>query len=146
MIRAEDFLEVAEDLMQATTEAAWRSAVSRAYYSAFHKARDLLGDLGFAVPRADQAHAYLWLRLANCGDPGVQVAGSELNRLRRERNRADYEKAYMASQADCLYQVQSARRVLQTLDTCLAEPLRAQITDAMRVYERDVLRMVTWQP
>ena len=42
-----DFLDVANDLLASPREAAWRSAVSRAYYVAFHVARELLGDLGF---------------------------------------------------------------------------------------------------
>src|SRR5712692_3941849 len=74
MITGLDFLTLAETWIQGTTEAEWRSAVSRAYYAAFHEARQLVRDLGFVVPRADQAHAYLWLRLSNCGDPQVRLA------------------------------------------------------------------------
>lgn len=69
MIRAKEFLTLAETWVEGATEAEWRSAVSRAYYAAFHEARVLLRGLGFRVPRGDQAHAYLWLRLSNCGDP-----------------------------------------------------------------------------
>ena len=86
-----DFLVVANILLAGPTEASWRSAVSRAYYAAFHAARLLLRDLGFKTPRADQAHAYLWLRLSNCGDSQLQVAGQRLKDLRGERNRADYD-------------------------------------------------------
>src|SRR5438445_3393042 len=105
-----DFLTLASKLLAETTEAAWRSAVSRAYYAAFHEARQLLRDLGFVVPRADQAHAYLWLRLSNCGDPQVRLAGSDLNRLRRERNRADYDIDQTLGHAHALLQVQAGRR------------------------------------
>jgi uncharacterized protein (UPF0332 family) len=51
-----DFLPLATQLAGGTTEAEWRSAVSRAYYAAFHVARRLLSELGFTVPRADRAH------------------------------------------------------------------------------------------
>jgi hypothetical protein len=34
---------------------------------------------------------------------------------------------------------------LQLLDSAKQEPTRTQITDAMRIYERDVLGNVTWQ-
>jgi hypothetical protein len=51
-----DFLSLATRLAAATTEADWRTAVSRAYYAAFHVARRLLTDLNFTVPRADRAH------------------------------------------------------------------------------------------
>jgi uncharacterized protein (UPF0332 family) len=85
-----DFLLVAQRLLAGATEADWRSAVSRAYYGAFHVARQLMGDLGFTVPQADRAHAYLWLRLSNCGHVQLTEAGRALNDLRRERNWSDY--------------------------------------------------------
>jgi hypothetical protein len=84
-----DLLEVADDLLGGLKEAHWRSAVSRAYYAAFHEARLLLRRCGFAVPRGEQAHAYLWLRLSNCGHPDLAHAGAELNDLRSQRNWAD---------------------------------------------------------
>jgi uncharacterized protein (UPF0332 family) len=59
MIAGKDFLILAELWITGTSEAEWRSAVSRAYYAAFHVARQLLRTLGFLVPRGDQAHAYL---------------------------------------------------------------------------------------
>jgi hypothetical protein len=64
MIRGTDFLRLAENWITGGGEADWRSAVSRAYYAAFHEARHLLRELGFPAPRGDQAHAYLWLRLS----------------------------------------------------------------------------------
>jgi uncharacterized protein (UPF0332 family) len=146
MIRGEDFLALAETWIKGATEGEWRSAVSRAYYAAFHQARWLLRQLGFQVPRGDQAHAYLWLRLSNCGDPQLQMAGSDLNTLRRDRNRADYDVEQDLLQATAVPQVQTARRLVQLFDAAAADPIRTQITDAMRVYERDVLRQVTWRP
>ena len=35
---------------------------------------------------------------------------------------------------------------MKTLDAAAVGPTRSQITAAMRVYERDVLRDVTWRP
>jgi uncharacterized protein (UPF0332 family) len=62
-----DFLTLAESLAEESNEAAWRSAVRRAYYAAFHVAWDFLATLRFTVPKADRAHGYLWLRLSNSG-------------------------------------------------------------------------------
>ena len=42
--------------------------------------------------------------------------------------------------------VRNAERIAQALDAARAEPVRTQITDAMKVYERDVLKDVTWHP
>jgi hypothetical protein len=40
-----DFLQLARRLSRGTAEADWRTAVSRAYYAAFHIARRLFADL-----------------------------------------------------------------------------------------------------
>src|SRR5207244_3604565 len=77
-----DYLTLAATLANGPTEAEWRSAVSRAYYAAFHVGCELLRDLGFIVPRADRAHAYLWLRLANSAHRDVNDAGFDLKHLR----------------------------------------------------------------
>ena len=36
--------------------------------------------------------------------------------------------------------------IIQVLDAARQEPARTQITDAMIIYERDVLHDVTWRP
>lgn len=141
-----DFLTLAQQLSGAATEAAWRSAVSRAYYAAFHIARHLLEDLGFTVPRADRAHAYLWLRLSNCGDPLVQTAGQGLNGLRRDRNGADYDLVRPVQQSLAQSQWPFAARIIHVFESAALEPTRTCITDAMNIYERDVLHDVTWHP
>jgi uncharacterized protein (UPF0332 family) len=141
-----DYLPLARALANGTTEGEWRSGCSRGYYAAFHVARRLLLDLGFRVPRADRAHGYLWLRLSNAGVAEVRDAGSRLNDLRRERNRADYDDHSTVRQTDATQNVDFAEEVIQALDAAAVEPVRTQITDAMKVYERDVLRDVTWFP
>ncbi len=141
-----EYLVLAIALRDGATEAEWRSASSRAYYAAFHIARRLLIGLGFGVPRADRAHAYLWLRLANAGHPDVELAGNRLNHLRGERNAADYDENRSVVQPLAARHVQSAEQIIQALDAAAVEPVRTQITDAMKVYERDVLHDVTWHP
>jgi uncharacterized protein (UPF0332 family) len=140
-----DFLSLASQLAAGSTEADWRTAAGRVYYAAFHVARQMLEGLKFRVPRAEQAHRHLWLRLSNCGDPQVQQTGADLNELRRYRNRADYELNHFFRQAEAYSQVRAAEQVIQVLDN-LSPAVRTQITDVMKVYERDVLRDVTWQP
>lgn len=141
-----DFLSLAHSLTGGGTEVAWRTAVSRAYYAAFHVARNLLQDLGFTVPHADRAHAFLWLRLGNCGDIAVQTAASDLNLLRRHRNQADYDLKSLFTQGFAQARVHAAERIIQALDKVKSGPARTQITDAMKIYERDVLHDVTWRP
>jgi uncharacterized protein (UPF0332 family) len=142
-----DFLSVADDLAAGLTEAEWRSAVSRAYYAAFHVARDLLSQCGFDVPRVEAAHAYLWLRLTNAGHPDVQYAGLDLRHLRIARNRADYDLDLPFTQASAFAQAQTAADIIQLLEAVGADTVvRTRLTDAIKIYERDVLGEVTWRP
>jgi uncharacterized protein (UPF0332 family) len=141
-----DYLRLAAVLANGPGEAEWRSAVSRAYYAAFHVARRLLTSMGFRVPQADRAHAHLWLRLANSGHSDVQIAATRLNDLRRERNRADYDEGRPMRQATAAKHVQTAEEVVRVLDAASVAPTRSRVAGAMIVYERDVLRDVTWHP
>lgn len=141
-----DFLALAGRLAAGTTEADWRTAVSRAYYAAFHVARRLLADLNFIVPRADRAHQYLVFRLSNCGESVVEQAGRDLDTLRRLRNRADYDDAPPLPQPQAAAAVRLADAIIQVLDAARREPTRTRVRDAMIVYERDVLNDVTWHP
>jgi uncharacterized protein (UPF0332 family) len=141
-----DLLEVADDLLDGPKEAHWRSAVSRAYYAAFHEARLLLRQCGFAVPKGEQAHAYLWLRLSNCGHPDLAHAGTELSDLRSQRNWADYDFDHVLDLSVAADYVQAGHDIVHLLDEANTMPaLLAQITAVMRAYERDVLREVTWK-
>jgi uncharacterized protein (UPF0332 family) len=141
-----DFLSLAARLAADVTEADWRAAVSRAYYAAFHVARRLLADLNFTVPRADRAHQYLVFRLSNAGEAAVEQAGRDLETLRRLRNRADYDDVPVVTQPQAAAAVRLAEGIVQGLDAARLEPTRTRARDAMIVYERDVLRDVTWHP
>jgi uncharacterized protein (UPF0332 family) len=139
-----DFLPLARQLLGIGGEPARRSAVSRAYYAAFHVARDLLTDLGFTTPRADRAHEYLYRRLNNGGLAAVRVAANQLHDLRSQRNRADYDMPVPFSAALAAGQVAAAEYVVQTLDALTAAE-RTQLTDAMKLYEQQI-GDVTWAP
>ncbi len=145
-MKARDFLNVAYELLEGNHESHWRSAVSRAYYAAFHAARDLLVQCGFTVPQEERAHAYLRMRLMNSGHPDVVQAGKWLDDLRKVRNRADYDLDHDFEHADAVNRVQQAADTLRLLEEAAALPTVCErITEAMRTYERDVLRDVTWR-
>jgi uncharacterized protein (UPF0332 family) len=133
-------------LAAGATEADWRTAVSRAYYAAFHVSRRLFADLSFTVPRADRAHQYLVFRLTNSGESAVEQAGRDLDTLRRLRNRADYDEVPALTQAQSTAACRLAQDIIQVLDAARQEPARTTMRDAMVIYERDVLHDVTWHP
>lgn len=79
------YLSLAQGLLNDSSEAAQRSAASRAYYAAYHAAREYLVAKGAVVPKASTHHA-VWTQIkaldAQLGRTGL--------RLRDNRNRADY--------------------------------------------------------
>ena len=95
--------------------------------------------------RADRAHAYLWMRLNNCGDAGVENAAADLQTMRRHRNHADYDLHIPLKQTVATGDARLAGQIIQTLAAAAQEPTRTQITDAIRIYKRDVLKDVTYQ-
>lgn len=141
-----DFLPLAARLAGGSSEADWRTAVGRAYCTAFHVARRLLSGLQFRVPRAGRAHQYLVFRIGNSGESAVEQAGRDLETLRRLRNRADYDETPALTQPQASAAVQLTEGILRVLDATSQEPTRTRIRDAMIVYERDVLHDVTWGP
>jgi uncharacterized protein (UPF0332 family) len=141
-----NYLFLASRLTTGNAEADWRTAVSRAYYAAFHVARQLFVDLNFVVPRADRAHQYLVFRLSNSGEPSVEQVGRDLDTLRRLRNRADYDEVPPVTAAQATAAVQLAETIIRVLDVAAKEPARTHMRDVMIAYERDVLRDVTWRP
>ena len=76
----------------------------------------------------------------------MELAGNRLNHFRGERNSADYDENRPVGQPLAARHVQTAVDIIGVLDTAAVEPIRTQITDAMKVYERDVLHDVTWHP
>jgi alkanesulfonate monooxygenase SsuD/methylene tetrahydromethanopterin reductase-like flavin-dependent oxidoreductase (luciferase family) len=113
------------------------------YYAAFHAAREFFVGLHFVVARSDKAHAYLWLRLQNCKDVLLQQAGSELDGLRSERNKADYDFQTPLTQARSSLLVQTAERIILALaDSVRLAAIQAEVIR----YERDVLQNVTFTP
>jgi len=69
----------------------YRSAVSRAYYSALHHGLVLLAEMGIVVPARENKHEKVPDILQHTADTAVCDAGYKLGLLRGERNRADYK-------------------------------------------------------
>jgi hypothetical protein len=141
-----EFLRVAAEWATGTCEAEWRSAVSRAYYAAYHVGRQVLTRAGFAIPEGPAGHGAVWLRLANAGQLDIANAGNALRLLRMFRNRADYELGTPFLQKLAISQTEAAQNIVQILDQLAQTPaVLAQVVAAIRVYEENVLRDVTYR-
>src|SRR5580693_6784224 len=86
------FLLFAEDTLKFRPHpAGFRSAVSRAYYAAFHHIKEFIESAGVIISSGPESHADVWKHLAGIGDPEVEQIGNEIASLRSTRNDADYK-------------------------------------------------------
>lgn len=88
-----EFISVATQLLAGQGEGRLRSAVSRAYYGAFHVARQFVADCGVIVPIDPLSHRNVQWCLANSAEPPLEEVARRLRSLRDARNDADYELA-----------------------------------------------------
>lgn len=135
-----DFLAQAKRLAAgAAPPADCRTAISRAYYAAFNVGAAHLRDFGFPVGRGAAAHGEVQRCLANCGDPAIAKAASQLGDLHTPRNQADYQMDRQDVEAPGAARMMTdlAGRVIQAFDTAFRGPARAQIDAAIRQWRRD---------
>jgi uncharacterized protein (UPF0332 family) len=86
-----DFMALADRLAISSEEAELRTAIGRAYYSAFHTSKVLIDGCDVLLPKSAEAHSKVVYCLKNAGDPFLDRAGSALGNLRESRNTADYD-------------------------------------------------------
>jgi len=104
MILPDDFFAEADRALDAEGEMPARSAISRAYYGAFHHARQYAEQYGF-VERAEgqggthkQLRAFLLQQTKN--EPALNLVARHLKTLHEQRCRADYDLDHDISTAD----------------------------------------------
>lgn len=99
-----------------TEEAKLRSAISRAYFAAFCHARNHLRDReGLPVPAGVDVHRYVRDRFRSSPEPLRKAIGENLNRLRKARNRVDYDDAVQNLSAQTHIVLGRAEQVIATL-------------------------------
>ncbi|GAB4409013.1 MAG: hypothetical protein Kow00106_02350 [Anaerolineae bacterium] len=86
-----EYYLLAKSLAGQDDEASQRSAVSRAYYAAFCSARNQLRQEGESIPNTGKAHEVVWDHYQNNPEKRRRQIGQQGKRLRRKRNRADYD-------------------------------------------------------
>ena len=125
----DDFIHLAGKLATSVDEAALRSAVSRAYYGAFHLALQFLEDIERRIPRNAQAHVQATRTLQNSAHPDAYRAGSLLGDLHTERIKADYrlDDKRVGTSAFARTCVETAHEIGTALANCRIEPARSEI-------------------
>ena len=115
-----------------------RSAISRAYYGAFHIACDILLELNARVPRGGKSHNLVPQYIHSANHALGTLAAKMLLDLHTERIRADYDMSSESVERPELarLRVESALEVQRLLEQfrqdCRADPgLRQQLHDGV---------------
>ncbi len=112
----------------------FRSAISRAYYAAFHVGLILLRQMGFSIVQNASAHEEVYKHLNNSGDDELAKAASKMNDLRTKRIHADYElnRFDVEKQKNARMLVQQAARLIETIEKRCNGEKRSQIIEAIQ--------------
>lgn len=108
------YLNVASYLLSQTGEEYWRSAISRAYYAVFGAVRGILQSRG-AQLKSDNVHRQVINRLKRHKNPTARQIGVNLDRLRRERNKADYDGGLSISRNEASIAITIAQKIRRNL-------------------------------
>jgi len=109
------YFSLAQDLSGRPDEAALRSAISRAYYAAFCKARNKLRNMGVQIPQTGAAHQLVWNEYRNDPNQTQQLVGLNGDRLRVKRNQADYNDQFQSLTSEVQTALIQASNVLSNL-------------------------------
>jgi len=111
------YLVLAEELvLRRDDEAALRSAVSRAYYAVFCRARNRLRQEGAHIPKTGKAHTVVWNRYREAAEECRRSIGTTGDRLRRSRNKADYNDEFPRLVTVVEDTISKAKRLLESLE------------------------------
>jgi uncharacterized protein (UPF0332 family) len=137
-----DFIALAGKLVapHAADEAACRTAISRAYYGAFHIARSFLVEVGFAPVANANVHGFVQHFLHGSGHADARRAASLLSHLQAARNRADYrlDDSRFGSRDEAMLLVERAVLAVSAVDRCRADDVRESIRQGIAEYERRI--------
>lgn len=142
-----DFISLALRLSNSQNEADLRTAVSRAYYGAFHVARKFLVDVGLRWSHKESYAAEIHVKVRHClsqsGSDDAVLASDQLWALRDLRNQADYEldSAKFKSASRVAAAVRVAPVIIDALQRCESDPTFPETRDRIRKYAGDVLRI-----
>ena len=125
----DNFIILAGKLATSADDASLCSAVSRAYYGAFHLALRFLDDIGWPVPKNAKAHVYAARQLQRSGQTDAYRAGSLLGDLHTDRIKADYrlDNPRIGTPAFARLCVERATEIQAALLRCRIEPARSEI-------------------
>jgi uncharacterized protein (UPF0332 family) len=137
-MRPHDFRRLADRMVvNEKNPEGFRSAISRAYYAAFLTAVDFLAAMNVSLLKGSGTHTELLNILGNTSDAALLIARNDLDELRNEQNKADYDltNKSVESEANALVRLQYAFDVIAELNRCrLDTPRFAAVSAATRIW------------
>lgn len=118
-----EYLELAQELAgdgagSPNEEAKLRSSISRAYYAAFCKARNHLRDIdGYQISRHANVHKHVRDQFKDSSDKSRKKIGTDLDRLRKRRNKADYDDVVNKLPQLTIISLESSHNIISALNT-----------------------------
>jgi uncharacterized protein (UPF0332 family) len=113
------YLNLAEELKEfRNDQAKLRTAISRAYYSAFIKARN---QSTFSTLKGPETHKKVMDFYKENQDPSAYTIGNNLDSLRKIRNNADYDSHFETSWQEVEQKIKLAKNILEKLGNFEAE-------------------------
>ena len=137
-----DFLQIATNLSNGSKPAEFRTAISRAYYAAYHVGVGFLNGMDCHISEWPSGHAEVSRDLNNCGNHELSKAGSQLTDLYSKRIVADYKlnKTKYDDQQNTQATVMQAERIIGILDQYVSSPSRIETAKVIKEYRKKVSR------
>lgn len=119
-----EYLVLSEDLANNTkSEAALRSAISRAYYACYGRAHSFAGSRGAVLTSTGKDHQIVWDWFANQPDNASKAVSQGGKRLKRWRSLADYDAVYPKVHEDVMRALIVGRELLKHLEDMITPQL-----------------------
>lgn len=118
-----EYLKLAQELAgdgagSPNEEAKLRSSVSRAYYAAFCKARNHLRDIdGYQISQHVNVHKHVRDQFKDSSNKARKKIGTDLDRLRKRRNKADYDDFVNKLPQLTIMSLELSRNIISALNT-----------------------------
>jgi uncharacterized protein (UPF0332 family) len=108
----DEYLTAAKEQANGSGEATYRSAISRAYYAAYWKARKRLERDGHRFASERNKHEAVWNLFYVEPSSTGSTSGDEGNSLRVQRTIADYQDRRRVTYNDALVAIRSAEIIM----------------------------------
>jgi uncharacterized protein (UPF0332 family) len=135
-----EFYHFARKLCSSGDPAELRCATGRAYYAAFNVAAAMLRGWGIPIVHNAAGHGEVLRCLGNSGDNDLVAVGHKLGTLRARRNVADYDLTAgdVEDSKTVRSLVETAGRLIDTMDRCLDPSRSTAIKSALDSYRRAI--------